>query len=246
MNAWYWPILGGCLGLVAGSFLATLVVRWPAGQRLSGRSRCDSCGVSLSARELVPLVSWALAGGRCRHCGAAIPAAHPAMEGAAALVGALALLANPSPLGLAGALFGWILLALLALDLAHLWLPDRLTLPLIGLGLLFGAGTPMDRLIGAALGGGLFLLLGLLYRKVRGRDGLGLGDAKLMAALGAWLSPPMIAPLILVSALVGLALAVVRARRAGAQTMAEPVPFGACLALAAFPLWLAVQAGAGA
>jgi leader peptidase (prepilin peptidase)/N-methyltransferase len=188
------------------------------------------------------------------------------MEGAAAFVGAVALLVAPSPAGLAGALFGWILLALLALDLAHLWLPDRLTLPLLGLGLLFGAGTPTERLLGALIGGGGFLLLALGYRRLRGRDGLGLGDAKLMAALGAWLSPSMIGPLIFLSALVGLLLALVRhvrhvrARRAGADdptgpvptgpvptgpVPTGPVPFGACLAVTAFPLWLAGQAGAG-
>lgn len=256
MIAWLWPILGGCLGLVAGSFLATLVVRWPAGGRLSGRSRCDSCGAVLSVAELVPLLSWALSGGRCRHCSAPIPAVHPTMEVAAAAVGALALLVAPSPMGLAGALFGWILLALLALDLSHMWLPDRLTLPLIGLGLVFGLGTPAERLLGALIGGGGFLLLALAYRAVRGRDGLGLGDAKLMAGLGAWLSPPLIGPLILLSALLGLALVLVRAaraqggsteagaNRAGDSVLSEPVPFGACLAAAAFPLWLAGQAGA--
>lgn len=245
MESWIWPILGGTLGLVAGSFLATLVVRWPAGARLTGRSRCDSCGATLSAAELVPILSWLLSAGRCRHCHAPIPAIHPAMELAAAAVGALAFLAMPSPFGLAGALFGWILLALLALDLGHLWLPDRLTLPLLGLGLLFGPGTAGERLAAAAIGGGAFLLLALAYRRLRGRDGLGLGDAKLMAALSAWLSPSMIGPLILLSALVGLALALVRARRAGPEGLSGPVPFGACLALTAFPLWLAGQGGAG-
>jgi leader peptidase (prepilin peptidase)/N-methyltransferase len=244
MQPWAWPILGSLLGLVAGSFLATLVVRWPAGLPLTGRSRCDGCGQALSARDLVPLLSWAFARGRCRHCGVAIAPVHPAMEAAAAAIGALALLVQPGPLGLAGALFGWILLALLALDLGHLWLPDRLTLPLLGLGLLFGAGSPADRLLGAAVGGGGFLLLALLYRRLRGRDGLGLGDAKLMAALGSWLSVAMMAPLLLLSALAGLALAAVRARRTGAGA-GDPVPFGACLALTAFPLWLAGQASAG-
>lgn len=229
---------------MAGSFLATLVIRWPAGRPLSGRSHCDSCGARLSPAELVPLISWAMSGGRCRHCGAAIPAVHPAIELASAMVGALALLVDPSPAGLAGALMGWILIALLALDLGHLWLPDRLTLPLLGLGLIFGAGTFADRLLGAALGGGALLVMGFLYRRLRGRDGLGLGDVKLMAALGSWLSPAMLGPLLLLAALAGLALAGVRSRRGGGD-MSVPVPFGACLALAAFPLWLAGHAAAG-
>jgi leader peptidase (prepilin peptidase)/N-methyltransferase len=243
MDAWVWPILGSLLGLVAGSFLATLVMRWPEGQPLSGRSHCDSCGVQLTTRDLVPLLSWAATRGQCRHCGAPIPAIHPAMEGAAAAIGLLAFLVQPGPIGLAGALFGWILLALIALHLGHLWLPDRLTLPLIGLGLLFGMGSPADRMLGAAVGGGGLLAIALLYRRLRGRDGLGLGDAKLMAALGSWLSVAMMAPLLLLSALAGLAYAAMRARRTGGGA-ADPVPFGACLALAAFPLWLAGQASA--
>jgi leader peptidase (prepilin peptidase)/N-methyltransferase len=256
MNAAFWPILGGVLGLVAGSFLATLVIRWPQGKSLAGRSRCDSCGTTLAARDLLPLLSAAATRGRCRHCGAAIPPQHLQMELAAAAVGALALIAAPGPVGLAGALFGWLLLALLALDLDHFWLPDRLTLPLLLLGLMLGNGTPTERIVGALLGGGGFLLLALGYRRLRGRDGLGLGDAKLMAGLGAWLSPAMLGPLILLSALAGIGFAAVRACRkrgsAGPGTevgaggaLTDRVPFGACLALTAFPLWIVEQVQAG-
>jgi leader peptidase (prepilin peptidase) / N-methyltransferase len=246
MDAAIWPILGGGLGLVAGSFLATLVVRWPRGESLAGRSRCDSCGTMLTARDLVPLLSFALARGRCRHCGAAIAPLHPQLEAAAAAIGVLALLVQPGAVGLAGALFGWMLLALLALDLEHFWLPDRLTLPLLGLGLVFGAGEPVDRLLGALVGGGGFLALALGYKRLRGREGLGLGDVKLMAGLGSWLSPAMIGPLLLLSALAGLAFAAVRAQRAdGGAGATERVPFGACLALTAFPLWIAGQVQAG-
>ncbi len=246
MDTAIWPILGGGLGLVAGSFLATLVVRWPAGERLSGRSRCDSCGATLAIRDLVPLLSFIFARGRCRHCDAPIPAVHPQLELAAAAVGALALFVAPGPTGLAGALFGWALLALLALDLGHYWLPDRLTIPLLGLGLVFGLGSPVERLLGALVGGGGFLLLALGYKRLRGREGLGLGDAKLMAALGSWLSPAMIGPLLLLSALAGLVFAAVRAHRAGSVAQAtERVPFGACLALTAFPLWIAGQVQSG-
>jgi len=258
MDQAFWPILGGVLGLVAGSFLATLVIRWPQGKSLAGRSSCDSCGTTLAVRDLVPLLSAAVTRGRCRHCGAPIPPRHLHLELAAAALGALALFAAPGPAGLAGALFGWLLLALMALDLDHFWLPDRLTLPLLALGLLLGNGTPAQRIAGAVLGGGGFLLLALGYRRLRGRDGLGLGDAKLMAGLGAWLSPAMIGPLLLLSALAGLLFAAVRAQRSkeaagqGAEAeseaggaMIQKVPFGACLALAAFPLWIVEQVRAG-
>lgn len=258
MDAIFWPILGGVLGLVAGSFLATLVIRWPQGKSLAGRSSCDSCGTTLALRDLVPLLSAAATRGRCRHCGAAIPPRHLQLELAAAAVGALALFAAPGPAGLGGALFGWLLLALLALDLDCFWLPDRLTGPLLALGLVLGNGTPAQRIAGALLGGGGFLLLALCYRRLRGRDGLGMGDAKLMAGLGAWLSPAMLGPLILLAGLCGLLFAAVRAQRSkrsagpGMETetemgeaMIQKVPFGACLALAAFPLWIVERVRAG-
>ena len=238
-----WPALGALSGLLAGSFVATLVLRWPQELALTGRSRCDACGAKLEARELVPLLSFAMQRGKCRHCGTAIDHAHPLIEVACAMVGGLALFALPGLGGFAGALLGWCLVALIALDVAHFWLPDRLTLPLLGLGLLLGPSPLPDRLLAAAVAGGSFLLLALLYRAVRGREGLGMGDVKLAAALGSWLSLAMLPPLLLLSATLGLALVAVgffRGRRISAETR---IPFGACLAAAAFPLWLLLVAG---
>nr|WP_255696982.1 A24 family peptidase [Sandaracinobacteroides sayramensis] len=241
-----WPILGALLGLVAGSFLATLVVRWPRGEGLGGRSRCDSCGKPLGPLELVPLVSALVSRGRCRACGAAIDRRHSLLELAAALIGALAMLASPGTVGLSGALLGWALLALLALDAEHQWLPDRITLPLLALGLWLGAGDFTDRLLGAAIGGGALLLLALGYRALRGRDGMGLGDVKLMAALGAWLGPLLLGPLMLLAALLGLGMALGLHLRGRPLPAGGRIPFGACLAAAAFPLWLFASATAWA
>jgi leader peptidase (prepilin peptidase)/N-methyltransferase len=246
MVALLWPSLGALLGLVAGSFLATLVIRWPEGQPLSGRSRCDSCGAVVAWADLVPLLGWLALKGRCRACGAAIDPRHPLFEIMAAAIGLLAMLAVPGPQGLWGAVLGWVLLALLALDLQHYWLPDRLTLPLLALGLAGGMGTLPERLLGAATGGGGLLLLALLYRWLRGREGLGLGDVKLMAALGAWLSLGLLGPLLLAASVAGLAFAAVsRWRRTAEDGGVMRVPFGACLALAGFPMWLAANAAGG-
>ncbi len=231
---WLWPILGALAGLVAGSFLATVALRWPAGRSIAGRSACDSCGATLGVADLVPILSFALARGRCRHCGAAIDRRHLAFELAAALVGAMALLAAPAPAGLAGALFGWGLLLLLALDIEHYWLPDLIVLPMLALGLAAGPAPLPDRALAAALLGGGLLALLLGFRMVTGRDGLGPGDVKLGAAIGAWLSPVLIGPFLLLSALVGLWLAWSVQRRTGSPR----VPFGAAMAVAAFPLWL--------
>lgn len=246
MENFLWPILGGLLGLVAGSFLATLVLRWPRGETLLGRSRCDGCGRQLTALELVPLLSAVVSSGKCCSCGAAIDRRHTLMELGAMLIGVLAMLASPGPAGLAGALLGWALLTLLALDVEHHWLPDRITLPLLALGLLLGAGDLVDRLLGAAIGGGALLLLAMAFKWLRGRDGMGLGDVKLMAALGAWLGPLLLGPLLLAAALLGLLMAAVMRLSGRPLPAGGRIPFGACLAAAAFPIWLFASATAWA
>jgi leader peptidase (prepilin peptidase)/N-methyltransferase len=239
----FWPLLGALLGLVAGSFLATLVLRWPRGEGLGGRSRCEGCGRTLGVPDLVPLVSFLVARGRCRGCGGAIDWRHPAIELTAALIGAASFWIAPGVTGVGGALLGWGLLALLALDAEHFWLPDALTLPLLGLGLLLSPFPLEQRLLGAALGGGSMLAVMLGFRALRGKDGMGLGDVKLTAALGAWLSPALLPPLILLAALLGLVLAALSWRRR-ASGEALRLPFGACLAAAGFPLWLMAASGA--
>src|SRR5689334_18257082 len=138
-DAWLWPAGLGVLGLVFGSFIATVAIRWPEGRSpFKGRSACDACGKGLAAGELVPVLSYLLQRGRCRGCGAAIRLSHLAIEAAGLAIGVAAGLAAPGPEGAAGAVFGWLLLALAALDLAAYWLPNLLTGALAGAAL--GAG----------------------------------------------------------------------------------------------------------
>ncbi|MFQ3664582.1 MAG: prepilin peptidase [Sphingomonadaceae bacterium] len=234
---------GGLVGLVVGSFVATLVVRWPQRRSLAGRSACDACGSRLGIAELVPLLSFLWQRGRCRHCGARIDPVHTVAELACAGVGALALALVAGWPALAGAMFGWVAVALTLLDLRRFWLPDALTLPLLAGGLALGPAPAADRFLAAALAGGFLLAVAGLYRVWRGRDGLGLGDVKLAAAVGSWLSPVLLPPLLLLASLAGLGLAIrnrERLSRGGWQTR---VPFGACLAPAAWLLWLASAAG---
>jgi len=239
-----WALLPGA---IAGSFLATILIRWPRGEHVTaGRSRCDACEAPLASRDLIPILSFVAARGRCRRCGARIDRRHVAIEAAAALVGAVAALAHPLPLAAVTALFGWWLLLIAALDLEHEWLPDLLTLPLIPLGLLAawsGFGPPLvERLIGVAAGWTSLFLIAFLYRRLRGREGMGGGDPKLFAALGSWLGAFHL-PLVLVGAgLLGLVAALLmrlRGERVGAATR---LPLGALMALAAWPLWLVVAA----
>ena len=242
------PILLGLLGAILGSFIATLVLRWPAGRTLGGRSACDACGRVLGPLELVPLVSAAALAGRCRTCRAPIAALHWQVEAAAAVVGGLSGWLSPDRAGVAGAVFGWLLLALALLDLRAWWLPDALTALLAASGLAAGAlglGPPLvDRLIGGAAGFALLWVVGAAYRRLRGRDGMGGGDPKLLGAIGLWLGWAMLPPVLLAACLLGLGVAI--AARIGGRAVArdDPLPLGALLAAAAYPAW-ALMIGLG-
>lgn len=243
MIGWLWPLLGGIAGAIAGSFLATLILRWPQGRGLArGRSACDGCGRTLRAVELVPLLSALIQRDRCRTCGKGIDPLHRRVELACALIGGLALAAIPGIGGSAWALFGWLLLTLAILDWRHFWLPDALTFPLIALGLTTGIwanGVPMaDRLIGAVAGYGVLLLVALGYKRLRGREGLGLGDAKLLAALGAWLGWQALPFILLIASTLGLVGALAAMLLGRGVSATTRVPLGTLLAAAALPGWI--------
>ncbi|WP_404713043.1 prepilin peptidase [Sphingomonas sp. MMS24-J13] len=245
-----WVAAGIVLGALAGSFGATLALRWARDNSVvHGRSHCDTCGIRVPAHRLVPILSFVAAGGRCGSCGGAIDRRHLAMECACALIGGVALAIRPDAAGLAGALFGWMLAVLALLDLDHFWLPDALVLPLALIGVAGGVAgldpSLADRLIGAASG---LLALGLIawsYRRLRKRVGLGQGDAKLVGAIGAWLGWRALPWVVLIAALIGLgwcAYAIVRGRRFGPT---DRLPLGTLLAMAAWPFWLFDAAASG-
>jgi leader peptidase (prepilin peptidase) / N-methyltransferase len=239
--------VGFILGTIVGSYLATVFVRWPQGvSALGGRSRCDGCGSELRAGELIPILSYVIARGRCRRCGARIDPGHLLIELAGGLIGLAAVMAHPLPLALATALFGWFLLLLAALDVEHHWLPDALTLPLVPLGLGAAAlelGPPLlDRLLGAVVGGLSLWLLGLAYRGHRGRAGLGGGDPKLLAGIGAWVGLLQLPFVLLGAGLLGLVALLLMRLRGTPVAATTRLPLGALMALAAWPIWLAGEA----
>lgn len=245
LPAWLAAAIGLVLGAIVGSFLATVLIRWPARRSaLGGRSACDGCGTALGPAELVPVLSWAIQRGRCRRCGAAIDIRHPAMEIGAALIGLFAALALPPVAALITAMFGWWLLLLAAFDAEHQWLPDRLTLPLVPAGLLVAwlrIGPVLeDRLIGAVAGFAVLAGIALLYRLLRGRRGLGGGDPKLLAAIGAWLGWAQLPLVLLGAGLVGLAAIAARRLRGERVAATDRLPLGTLMAIAAWPLWLMV------
>ena len=238
---------GLLLGAIVGSFLATILIRWPQGESaLGGRSRCDSCGAALGPFALVPIVSFLVMRGRCRSCGTPIDGRHLVIELAAALLGMVAFAAHPLPLGLVTAVVGWWLLLVAALDLEHHWLPDRLTLPLIPLGLAAGwagFGPPLaERLAGAALGWTALALIAFAYVRLRGREGMGGGDPKLLGAIGAWLGAFQLPFVLLGAGLLGLAAVLSLRLRGETVTATTRLPLGTLMALAAWPLWLLAAA----
>jgi leader peptidase (prepilin peptidase) / N-methyltransferase len=228
------------LAPMVGSLVATLADRMPEGRPIAlARSRFDACGRVLGVRELVPIVSYLVQRGRCAGCGAAIPRRLPLIELAAAAIAILALWRADGIDAWLGAAFGWTLLALALLDWRHLWLPDSLTLPLIAAGLAVTLWRvpeqALDHLIAAVAAWVALFVLGWAYRRLRGREGLGGGDGKLLAAGGAWLGAAALPMVLLLAALGALSWALVT-RRLDPTT---PLPFGSFLAVAIWLGWLA-------
>ena len=227
-----------------GSLLGVLIRRLPEGRPvILARSACESCGKRLGPAELVPLLSYVVQRGRCRGCEAAIAPMHVAIELAAIAVAvAAAFVAEGTDLWL-GCALGWTLLALAWIDAESFLLPDALTLPLIVAGLVAAwflePWNLTDRAFGAIAGYVAFRAVEIGYRRLRGRDGLGQGDAKLLSAGGAWLGWAALPWVVVLAALCGLAVAGVMAvtgRAVGRETV---LPFGPPLALAIWLLWLA-------
>lgn len=242
-----WFLVGGLFGLVAGSFVGAWVMRWPKGESvLQWRSRCDHCYTTLAPLQLIPLISYLVLRGSCAACGARISHRHVVVEIAGAAIGALAFAASPDLAGVAGAGFGWGLLGLAMLDAEHFWLPNAITIPLLLMGLAFGAldVSPdlLDRVIGAAAGYVAFRLIGAAYRSLRGRTGLGAGDAKLIAAIGAWLGWQCLPFVILVAAAAGLGWAVILSARGKPLRLTSRLPLGTLLACSAWTTWLVTAA----
>jgi leader peptidase (prepilin peptidase) / N-methyltransferase len=218
-------ILAALAGLAFGSFLNVCVSRWPRQMSVvKPRSYCLNCGRTLRWWENIPLVSWLALRGHCRTCRAWIGWRHPVVELAIGAIWAheawkfLGAISRPGlirydlnyalTIAIGDCILCWMLVALAVLDAENLWLPDRLTLPGIALGIvrvlilaalqsLFwfwqqNLQAMLERTLGAILvAAGLILLIRLIYWLVRRREGIGWGDAKLMAMIAAWLGLPL-------------------------------------------------------
>ncbi len=202
------------------------------------RSACDACGHRLGPLDMIPLASFALLRGHCRYCGAKIGWFYPAIELAALSVAAVVYYASPGGWqNWIDTALGWALLTAAWIDAETFRLPDIITLPLIlaGLGVtwVYQPGDIYGHAAAAALGYGAFRLLNAAYRALKGRHGLGAGDAKLLAAAGAWLGLAPLPYVVMGAGLVGIGMVVVASRATGLRRD-QPIPFGPALALAFF------------
>lgn len=250
-------------GLLVGSFLNVVIYRLPVMMQreweaqcaeLSGqmtdqhgvfnlstpRSRCPHCQHAITAFENIPVISYLFLGGKCRSCRAGISARYPLIEALTAVLSATVAWHFGFTWACLGALLlTWSLIALTFIDLDHQLLPDKITLPLVWLGLffnLFGVFTDLSSSVVGAIAGYLSLWsIYHLFRLITGKEGMGYGDFKLLAALGAWMgwqSLPMIVLLSsLVGAVVGITLILLRNHQRDV-----PIPFGPYLAAAG---WIA-------
>lgn len=250
-------------GLIVGSFLNVVIYRLPLmmeaewtaqcselleidNPRPQGavfnlavpNSHCPQCKHEISALENIPVISWLMQRGKCRHCDAPISPRYPIIELVTAVAGVLVTLQfGWSWSTLAVLVLTWSLIALTMIDVDHQLLPDDITLPLLWLGLLvnsFGLLTSLESAVwGAIAGYGILWGVYWLFKLVTGKEGMGYGDFKLLAALGAWLGwqalPMIILLSSLVGAVVGITLIIVRGRDRNI-----PIPFGPYLASAGF------------
>jgi leader peptidase (prepilin peptidase)/N-methyltransferase len=196
-------------GACIGSFLNVCIHRIPAEESIvSPGSRCPRCAAPIAWYDNVPILSWALLRARCRACGVGIPVRYPLVEAA---TGGLAVLAlahfGVGAFGVIAFAFTAALLLITFIDLDHRFIPDEVSLPgtVIGLGVAFlpGGVDPLDALIGVLLGGGLLWGIAWGYERLTGVEGMGLGDVKLLAMIGAFLGWQAIPTILIVSSVTG-------------------------------------------
>lgn len=227
------------MGLIVGSFLNVCIGRLPAGESVvSPGSRCPSCRVAIRWYDNIPILSYVILGGRCRACRASISVRYPLTEAITAVAFLLQAAATGDDFGLLAArlLFTAMLIALFGTDLETQRLPNVITLPGIAIGFALSLGLPpgpVDSAIGASLGASVLLVIRWAWRKATGVDGMGLGDVKMLAMIGAFLGWRQVIVVLFLSSLTGavFGVALTLTRR---RSLQHRLPFGTFLAVAAY------------
>ena len=265
---WLLPLCLLSLGLMVGSFFNVVIYRLPLMMESRWRrdccelleqeqekeaapltlatpnSHCPHCGTGIKPWHNIPVLSYLMLRGKCAACGAGISLRYPAVELATGLLTLSLASIFPMSAALLGAIaFTWALIVLTMIDVDHKLLPDNITLPLLWLGLLFNlAGTYVsleDAVLGAMLGYLLLWSVYWLFKLVTGKEGMGYGDFKLLAALGAWMGWQALPLIILLSSLVGAVCGIMLMVAKG-RGREVPIPFGPYLAAAG---WISLMWG---
>ncbi len=271
---WLFPLFASIFGLLVGSFLNVVIHRLPIMMEREWkkecidcfpdlnstpnspqqdepfnlslpRSRCPSCNTPIKLIDNIPLFSWLLLRGKCRHCKTKISLRYPAIELLSAILSTIVAIRFPfSEFAVAAIIFTLILIAATFIDFDTMLLPDQLTLPLLWAGIYlalvgWSSVSLQDAVIGAIAG---YLILWSIYwvfKLLTGKEGMGYGDFKLLAALGAWLGWQQLPLLILLSSIVGaiIGIALLRAQKNGLNKV---FPFGPFLAIAG---WISLMWG---
>jgi len=237
MNDAVFIALAALVGAVIGSFLNVCIYRLPLGKSIVWpASACETCGRELSWYENLPIVSWVALGARCRTCKAPLSIRHPIIEAIAAVMfGAAAWYYGPTILLASRLVFGCALIVLFAIDLEHHLLPNKVTLPGIGVGLAFSVVTEPGWpacLLGAVVGGGSLWLIAEGYYRLRHEEGLGMGDVKMLAMIGAFIGWQLTIVTLMMASVAGsvVGLLLIAARKGD---MKYALPFGTFLAMGA-------------
>ncbi|MBL1430367.1 MAG: prepilin peptidase [Robiginitomaculum sp.] len=235
-----------------GSFISASANGWPIwGKTLRSRSHCSHCQKNLQARDLIPVFSFFILSGKCRFCSAPIGINHLMAELCALLIAIISVWVFSDTLVLASVLLGWVLLFGALVDLRTKLLPDGMNLILVISGLLVsfwqgGGQGLLSAALAVIIGFGVFFLISKIYLHLRGREGLGLGDAKLLAAGGAWLGVMAISWVILLACIIALFSMIITSvysrKKLEAKTM---ISFGPALAMAIYLLWMLKNANIG-
>jgi len=242
----FWATMAFVVGALVGSFLNVVIHRWPLGESIVfPASRCGSCRTTIKPWDNIPIVSWLLLRGRCRACGASFSSRYMLVE----LANALFYLAIFARMGVSPGAFlvaatVSMTIVLIFIDLDVQFLPDVVTLPGVAVGIAIGALTLgkfypgmllasiwWHSVAGAIIGGAIIYGMNLLYRAVRGIDGMGMGDAKMLAMIGATMGWAAVLPVLFLASMVGALFGVTMMLKSddGWQTQ---IPFGVFLGLA--------------
>lgn len=265
---WAWILAAGVLGLLVGSFLNVVILRLPERMKAEWRrdaldtlemasdeqamppgivrepSHCPHCKHPLAVKDNIPLFGWLLLGGRCRYCKVPISIQYPLVELMSGVLSAVIVWKfGPTWPAVAGLVFTWMLIALSGIDFRTQYLPDQLNYPLLWMGLLLSLLAmfvlPTAAIIGAAIGYLSLWSVYWLFKLLTGKEGMGYGDFKLLAALGAWMGPSALLPIILASSLIGALVggSLILLRKHQREL---PMPFGPFIAAAG---WFWFMAG---